>query len=160
MSLKSIAVDKNNTVYVTAHQSFRNEDGRTHIAILLALDENGQILWEKLLPPDTQTNLYVYYAFRYLNDIAISPDGGIIAVGEVGYSSDESPISTMFACKYNTMGDTLWNMNYEISRGKNSATHLLINDKVIVAIGAGRISDIASAEKGFIMNIYDLFYYC
>lgn len=155
-SLRGITTDASNNIYICGYQKTENSDGTIYNAVLYAMDENGNLLWQRILPPEASTGPYVYFAGRVFHDIDVTSSGNIIAAGEVGYSSDESPISNVFVCAYNIAGDTLWNLKHSVLGGQNFARQIIINDNDIIITGLAGGSDVAGFDKDFTMKITDL----
>jgi len=156
-TIRNMTVDAESNVYICGHQRIEGEFGPTDNAIIYAVSKHGETLWQKVIPPEAKPGPYTWSAYRYLYDIETTQDGGLVATGEVGYSY-EAPFTDVYVCKYNTEGDTIWNMTYHVGNTKNYGAQLITDEDNIVIIGAARISDIASSQKGFTLKIKDLSY--
>lgn len=149
-SINNIVVDTEDNIYLAGSQESENRSS----ALLAALDENGTLLWERILPPDSPTD-QILYTFKDINRIALSADGGIIGVGGDGVAYD-GPTSDVFVCKHDNNGELIWQMKYKVSGDGNNASRVLVDGEDIIATGLSNITDLIGLERGFILKLKDL----
>lgn len=151
-TLRNVAVDTAENVYLCGYQ---REDNR-RIANLIAWDKDGAQLWQNNFDPVGDDIPFLWF-YTIINKIRTTSDGGIIAVGTDGTSSD-GPVSDVFACKHNVNGDLIWTMNYNIIGEGDEAYGILLDEEDIVITGIAGESDVAGVARGFTLKIKDLSY--